>query len=98
MVFHWVPVANTRQDSNMTTQTRSIIGKTVTGVISRPAPGGGFTVVMLQFSDGSCFEFVSPAARRQLRQSQRPSREEPETAIPQLNMFPQDGDAAIAAA
>ena len=82
----------------MTIETRSIIGKTVTGVISRPAPGGGFTLVMLQFSDGSCFEFVSPGAKRQLGRLQRPSRELPEPSIPQLSMFPQDGDAAAAAA
>ena len=46
---------------------QDIIGKTITGVITR---GAGRrrnpSLVMLQFSDGSYFEFVSPAALNSL--------------------------------
>lgn len=44
-----------------------LIGKTITGVIATPgdadSPG---RIWMLQFSDGSHVEFVSPSARRRL--------------------------------
>lgn len=44
-----------------------LIGKTITGVIATPgrADGPG-SIWMLQFSDGSHVEFVSPSARRRL--------------------------------
>lgn len=51
----------------MKADTTEIIGKTITGVITSPvAPGRRPGVVMLQFSDGSCFEFVSAAAMKNL--------------------------------
>ena len=57
---------------------KDLIGKTITGIIA--VPGGGQVVDgqevqkaneiwMMQFSDGSCVEFVSPGARRGLRRS-----------------------------
>lgn len=46
---------------------QDIIGKTITGVITRGAGRGrNPSLVMLQFSDGSYYEFVSPAALNSL--------------------------------
>ncbi len=46
---------------------QDIIGKTITGVITRDAGRSrNPSLVMLQFSDGSYFEFVSPAALNSL--------------------------------
>ncbi len=46
---------------------QDIIGKTITGVITRGAGRSrNPSLVMLQFSDGSYFEFVSPAALNSL--------------------------------
>lgn len=75
---------------------RDLIGKTITGVIAvsgsehTEAPGQGAPpceIWMMQFSDGSHVEFVSPSARRGLRRSaSRASRarQEPHLASPQL--------------
>ncbi len=47
-----------------------LIGKTITGVVAVTPPGEDVREVwMLQFSDGSHVEFVSPGARRNLRRS-----------------------------
>ncbi len=47
-----------------------LIGKTITGVIAVTPPGEEVREIwMLQFSDGSHVEFVSPGARRALRRS-----------------------------
>lgn len=44
-----------------------LIGKTITGVIATPGKDDGpGRIWMLQFSDGSHVEFVSPSARRRL--------------------------------
>ena len=49
-----------------------IIGKTVTGIVAAPGATGGPTKIwMMQFSDGSHVEFVSPQARRQLKRAAR---------------------------
>ncbi len=70
-----------------------LIGRTITGVISKPVAGGGETIVMLQFSDGTCFEFVSPRSAKVLKNithlARRVRAEAP--SPPQLSMFPQDG-------
>lgn len=51
---------------------QDIIGKTITGVITRGAGRGrNPSLVMLQFSDGSYFEFVSPAALTSLTRCNR---------------------------
>ena len=59
---------------------RDLIGKTITGVIAVPgnyrseANNAGrlpSEIWMLQFSDGSHVEFVSPSAKRGLRRSAR---------------------------
>lgn len=75
---------------------RDLIGKTITGVIAVPGDSGsGETgdgrqpceIWMMQFSDGSYVEFVSPGARRGLRRSARPSagpRQIEHAASPQL--------------
>lgn len=57
---------------------RDLIGKTITGVIAVPGEDGPgdsrganspAEIWMMQFSDGSYVEFVSPGARRGLRRS-----------------------------
>lgn len=51
---------------------QDLIGKTITGVIAVTPPGENTREIwMLQFSDGSHVEFVSPEARRRLRRSAR---------------------------
>ncbi|MEM9184281.1 MAG: hypothetical protein AAGB27_14100 [Pseudomonadota bacterium] len=76
---------------------QSVIGKTVTGIISKPVSGGRESLLMLQFSDGSCFEFVSPAAQRALsRRSGRTSAADTaaDNSLQQLSFFPHDGKPA----
>ena len=52
----------------MKKDTTRIIGKTIAGVITTPVgPGRKPGMVMLQFSDGSCFEFVSASAMKLLQ-------------------------------
>ncbi len=47
-----------------------LIGKTITGVVAAPTAGEGPTRIwMLQFSDGTHVEFVSPAGRRRLERA-----------------------------
>jgi len=47
---------------------QDLIGKTITGVVAVTPPGESVREIwMLQFSDGSHVEFVSPQARRRLR-------------------------------
>lgn len=47
---------------------QDLIGKTITGVIAVTPPGDDVREIwMLQFSDGSHVEFVSPSAKRGLR-------------------------------
>ena len=47
-----------------------LVGKTITGIVATPGQGDDpHRIWMLQFSDGSHVEFVSPSARRGLRRS-----------------------------
>lgn len=47
---------------------QDLIGKTITGVVAVTPPGDSVREIwMLQFSDGSHVEFVSPKAKRRLR-------------------------------
>ncbi len=44
-----------------------LVGKTITGVVASPSKGDEpRRIWMLQFSDGTHVEFVSPSARRRL--------------------------------
>ena len=44
-----------------------LVGKTITGIVATPGNGEDpHRIWMLQFSDGSHVEFVSPAAKRRL--------------------------------
>ena len=44
-----------------------LVGKTITGIVATPGKGSDpHKIWMLQFSDGSHVEFVSPTARRRL--------------------------------
>ncbi len=72
---------------------QAIIGRTITGVISKPVSGGGQTLMMLQFSDGTCFEFVSPRSARVIDQITQLTRSGDRQIPPQtqLAMFPPDG-------
>ena len=52
---------------------QDLIGKTITGVVAVTPPGEGVReILMLQFSDGTHVEFVSPQARRRRARSQAP--------------------------
>jgi hypothetical protein len=54
---------------------QDLIGKTITGVIAVQHPGEAPREIwMLQFSDGTHVEFVSPTGKRRLRRSVCPSR------------------------
>ena len=47
---------------------QDLIGKTISGVVAVSQPGESVREIwMLQFSDGTHVEFVSPSARRALR-------------------------------
>jgi hypothetical protein len=47
---------------------QDLIGKTISGVVAVSQPGENAREIwMLQFSDGTHVEFVSPSARRALR-------------------------------
>ena len=49
---------------------QDLIGKTITGVVAVTPPGESAREIwMLQFSDGSHVEFVSPRAQSRLRRS-----------------------------
>jgi len=49
---------------------QDLIGKTISGVVAVNRPDGNAREIwMLQFTDGSHVEFVSPTARRALRRS-----------------------------
>jgi len=51
---------------------QDLMGKTITGVVAVTQPGDGVREIwMLQFSDGSHVEFVSPMARRRLKRATR---------------------------
>jgi hypothetical protein len=51
---------------------QDMIGKTISGVVAVTQPGEKAREIwMLQFSDGTHVEFVSPTARRALRRSSR---------------------------
>ena len=44
-----------------------LVGKTITGIVATPGEGDDpHRIWMLQFSDGTHVEFVSPTARRRL--------------------------------
>ena len=51
---------------------QELIGKTITNVVAVTPPGEGrLEIWMLQFSDGTHVEFVSPAGKRRLRRNAR---------------------------
>jgi hypothetical protein len=51
---------------------QDLVGKTITGVIASAQQRGGVREIwMLQFSDGSHVEFVSPKARSGLKRTSR---------------------------
>ncbi len=49
---------------------QELIGKTISGIVAVSEPGESIREIwMLQFSDGTHVEFVSPSARRRLKRS-----------------------------
>ncbi len=49
---------------------QDLIGKTISGIVAVTEPGESIREIwMLQFSDGTHVEFVSPSARRSLKRS-----------------------------
>ena len=49
---------------------QDLIGKTITNVVDVPRPGEAVREIwMLQFSDGSHVEFVSPKAKRHMKRN-----------------------------
>jgi hypothetical protein len=51
---------------------QDLIGKTISGVVAVMEPGERVREIwMLQFSDGTHVEFVSPTAKRSLKRSAR---------------------------
>lgn len=59
----------------MMSMNQDLIGKTITGVVAVTPPGEAQREIwMLQFSDGSHVEFVSPAGKRRLRRTAGRSR------------------------
>jgi len=66
-----------------------LVGKTISGVVASPLDDGGtLKIWMLQFTDGTHVEFVSPGARRALerlatgqRRHRDDARKEPQLAL-----------------
>ncbi len=54
---------------------QDLIGKTISGVVAVMEPGESVREIwMLQFSDGTHVEFVSPSAKRSLKRSARSAK------------------------
>ena len=54
---------------------QDLIGKTISGVVAVTEPGESVREIwMLQFSDGTHVEFVSPSAKRSLKRSARSAK------------------------
>lgn len=67
-----------------------VVGKTITGVVAtRGEAGSPQRIWMLQFSDGSHVEFVSPSAKRRLIRAaggfRQPAEQRPEQALLDVN-------------
>ena len=59
-----------KQEDMIMNVNQDLVGKTITGVVaSMEQPVAAREIWMLQFSDGTHVEFVSPAARKGLRRS-----------------------------
>jgi hypothetical protein len=64
-----------------------LIGKTITGIVAATPPGEDVREIwMLQFSDGSYVEFVSPQARRRMRRLSQPKKRHIPTAANTLQL------------
>ena len=62
---------NNQEETDMNTDFQ-LVGKTITGVVATAGQGNDpHRIWMLQFSDGSHVEFVSPTARRRLIRATR---------------------------
>jgi hypothetical protein len=62
-----VLIPSDKGKENIMSSRIDLVGKTISGVVATPVcEGGPLKIWMLQFSDGSHVEFVSPGARRAL--------------------------------
>ncbi len=67
-----------------------LIGKTISGIVAVPTDEDGpLKIWMLQFTDGTHVEFVSPGARRTLDRLARQSRQRRERARKAVPAHPQ---------
>ncbi len=77
--------------AHSTHDSQSAVGKTVRKLITRQDDSGHTVVIMMQFTDGSCFEFVSPRSNRMLNRVPdiRTSSEDlaHQMTVPQMNLF-----------
>jgi hypothetical protein len=66
---------------------QDLIGKTITGIVAtRNAQNGMKEIWMMQFSDGTHVEFVSPRARRELKRNTRRRKAVAASAVDELQM------------
>lgn len=87
--FENAPLLNTLMESKeaLMNKRTDLVGKTISGIVAVPtAEDGPVKIWMIQFTDGTHVEFVSPGARRTLdRLFDRPQRSsKPSPASPQL--------------
>jgi len=67
---------------------QDLIGKTISGVIATTGQDGSPREIwLLQFSDGTHVEFVSPGARKALRNSARRPASRAKSAQPQVHQL-----------
>ena len=60
-----------------------LVGKTISGIIATPGDGNNpHRIWMLQFTDGTHVEFVSPSARRRLIRATGGHERAARTALP----------------
>lgn len=65
----------------------NLLGKTISGVVAvRDEEAGPAQIWMLQFTDGSHVEFVSPAAKKRLRMTAARAGSRPVKAIPEQQL------------
>lgn len=78
------------QNSPLNHGDQSCVGKTIRRLITRDDEYGRSVVIMMQFSDGSCFEFVSPRTSKLLNRTAPGAGRMAgldQTVIPQMALF-----------
>ena len=79
--------------AEINTPQQTAVGKTIRNLITREDEHGRAVVIMMQFTDGSCFEFVTPRSSRMLNQVNRKQddsfKQQCLQMVPQMNLFAQ---------